>query len=169
MLKIEFQAVKMLLANVNVRAEVHGEDREPAGDLKFECDVDNGMLAKFDPALKGLLYYFDEARERDLVGQAQAKVPGFAPDLRMPKLELPIKWDEEMLGAKCRIRVLGAKSDVGLDPVKVNNWTISPREGGTCSITFRVQCHPDEKTFGKLATLVQQEVEVTLEAAAEGN
>lgn len=169
MLKIEFKEQKMLLANVNVRAEVHGEGREPAGDLKFECDVENGFLAKFDPALKALLYYFESGRERDLADQGKSGGADYAPDLRMPHLEVPIKWDEEMIGAKCRIRVPGAKSDVGLDPVKVNNWTIEPREGGTCSISFRVQGHPDEKTFGKLATLVQQEVEVTLEAAAEGN
>lgn len=165
MLKIEFKDRKMLLANVNVRSEVHGEDREPAGDLKFECDVENAMLDSFHPDLKGLLYYFDASRERDLADQGKTGV-GFVPDLRLPHLEVPLKWDEEMLGAKCRVRVPGAKSDVGLDPVRVNNWTIEPREGGTCSITFRVQGHPDEKTFGKLATLVQQEVEVTLESAA---
>ncbi len=167
-MKIEFKEEKMLLANVNVRAEVNGDEREPAGDLKFECDMENAFLTNFHPALKSLLYHFDAGRERDLADQGKTSEAGFAPDLRMPQLEVPLKWDEEMLGAKCRIRVPGAKSDAGLDPVKVNNWTIEPREGGTCSISFRVQCHPDEKTFGKLATLVQQEVEVTL-TAAEGN
>jgi hypothetical protein len=162
-LKIQFKGQKMLLANVNVRAEVHGDDREPAGDLKFEVDLDNGFLGEFHPALKSTLYHFDESRERDLADQGKRHD---APDLRMPQLQAPLKWDEEMLGAKCRIREIGAKSDVGLDPVRVNNWTIEPREGGTCSVSFRVQCHPDEKIFGKLAMLVQQEVEVTLEAAS---
>ena len=158
---------KCFLSNVNIRSEVHGEDREPAGDLKIECDVDNGLLAEFDPALRSLLYYFDESRERDLADQGKAGAD-FKPDLRMPRLAMPLKWDEEMLGARCRIKVPGAKSDIGLDPVKVNNWTIEPREGGTCSLSFRVQCHPDEKAFGKLATLIQQDIEFTLEAT-EGN
>ncbi len=164
-MKIEFKEQKCLLSNVNVRSEVHGEDREPAGDLKIEVDVDAGTLAEFDPALRGLLYYFDEGRERDLADQARSGEPI---DLRMPHLEYPLRWGEEMLGARCRIKVPGAKSDVGLDPVNVNNWTIEPREGGTISLSFRVQCHPSAKDFGALAVLVQSEIEFTLETH-EGN
>lgn len=166
-MKLEFAAVKMLLANVNARSEVHGEDREPAGDIKLECDRPNDILANFHPALKSLLFYYEDGRQRDLVDDAKKAEPGFAPDLRMPNLEYPVKWGEEMAGAHCELAIPGTKSVIILDPVKVNNFSIEPREGGTVSLSFRVQAHPDEKAFGKLCSLIQTEVEVTLTAAEE--
>lgn len=153
----------MLLAHVTVRSEVHGEEREPAGDIRLESDLPNDFLNVFSPDLKRLLYCFDKGRERDLADQGKAHEPGFAPDLRLPKLVSPLKWDEEIAGARVTVRVAGTKQEVVLQPAKVNEFRFSPLDGGTVSFSMRVQYHPGEREAGKLAVLVQQEVEVTLE------
>ena len=161
-MKLSFKKQKMMLAHLNVRSEVHGEDREPAGDIKLEGDVSNEELLHFHPALKSLLYYHDEGRPRDLVGQAEGVEAGYAPDLRMPNLVPPLKFSDEMMGASVSIRVPGEKLAVELAPVKVNAFAIEPREGGTISLSMRIQANPSDKEFGRLAVLVQTEVEVDL-------
>ena len=162
-MKLQFTNQKMLLASVNARAEVHGEEREPAGDIRLESDLPNDVLNVFHPGLKNLLYSFDKGRERDLADQGKAHEPGFTPDLRLPKLGAPLKWEEEIPEAKVTVRVAGTKQEVGLQPAKVNEFRFSPMDGGTVTFSMRVQYHPDERAAGKLACLVQQEVEVTLE------
>ena len=162
-MKLTFTNQKMLLASVNARAEVHGEEREPAGDIQLEADLPNDVLNVFHPGLKGLLYHFDRGRERDLADQGRAHEAGFAPDLRLPNLGHPLKWEEEIPEAMVTVRVAGTKTEVVLTPVKVNKFQFSPLDGGTVSFSMRVQYHPSEKEAGKLAMLVQQEVDVTLE------
>jgi hypothetical protein len=166
-MKLKFEDQKMLLANVNARSEVHGEEREPAGDLKLEAFLPNDVLVEFDPALRSLLYYFDESQQRDLVDEGKKGDANYLPDLRLPKLVGPFRWDDEMLGATISLRVRGEKSRVELADAKVNNFTIEVQEGGTVLLSFRVQAHPDERKFGKLCTLIQRDVEVTLIPAEE--
>jgi hypothetical protein len=166
-MKLEFKDQKMLLANVNARSEVHGDEREPAGDLKFEAFLPNDVLVEFDPALRSLLYCFNDAQQRDLVEEGRKGDPNYLPDLRMPKLMGPFRWDEEMLGATVSLQVRGEKSRVELADAKVNNFQLEVQGGGTVLLSFRVQAHPDERKFGKLCTLIQNEVQVTLTPAEE--
>lgn len=165
---LKFTNQRMLLASVNARAEVHGEEREPAGDVGLDAQLPNDVLNVFHPALKGLLYQFDKGRERDLADQGRAHEAGFAPDLRLPRLGLPLKWADEIANAKVTIRVPGEAKAVVLQPVKVNDFKLTPLDGGTVELHMRVQYHPTEKEAGKLAVLVQQEVEVSLEQLEEG-
>lgn len=166
MMRLEFEKTKMFLANVNVRAEVHGETREPAGDLKLEVDLPNDVLSEIHPALKSLLYYFDEARPEDLVDKGKRGEAGYLPHLRFPALGVPLKWDEEMTGAKLTIHS-SEKSRLVLLDVKVNNVSFEPKDHGIVTLTLRVQAHPDERAFGTLCTLSQSEVEISLEAEGE--
>src|SRR5258708_7970995 len=79
----------------------------------------------------------------------------------------PFRWDGEMLGASVSLQVRGEKSRVELADAKVNNFQLEVQEGGTVLLSFRVQAHPDERKFGKLCTLIQNEVQVTLTPAEE--
>lgn len=160
-MRLTFKGQKMLLANVNARSERQGAELEPACDLKLEADLSNEILSEFHPALKSLLYFYDESIEHDLADKGTA-----APDLRLPNLVTPLKWEEQILGASISIMAPG-KATIQLSPVKVNNFSIEPRQGGTISLSFRVQAHPDEAAMGKLGCLVQHEVEVTLAEAEE--
>ena len=159
---LSFSHQKMLLANVNVRSEVHGEEREPAADLKFECDVSNDVLSELHPALKALLYHFDASRDADLADRGKKAESGFLPHLRFQALGAPLKWEGEMAGALVSVGVAGTKRSIELSPVKVNGVAFEPLDGGVVRLSFRVQCHPSERDFGALATLAQAEVEVTL-------
>ena len=160
---LSFTDQKMLLASVNARAEVHGEEREPAGDVKLEADLPNSCLSLFHPTLKSLLYCFDSARPQDLADQGKAHEPGYLPHLRFPNLVSPLRWDAEVANAQVTISVPGVRGEIVLSSCKVNKFEFTPHDGGTVSIAMRVQCHPDEKAFGKLSVIVQQEVSVTLE------
>jgi hypothetical protein len=160
-MNLTFNDQKAYLANVNIRAEIHGEEREPAGDLKFELDVANDVLSELHPALKSTFYHYDEARPADLADQGKRDEVGFLPHLRLPELSGPIRWSEEMDRMKLTVRQ--GKAEIVLSDVKVNNVQFEPRDGGTVAFQFRVQAHPDARAFGALAVLVQTEVTISLE------
>jgi hypothetical protein len=164
-MKLQLSAQRAFLSNVNARAEMKGEEREPAADLAIRFDTANDILANFSPSLKSLLYYFDDARPADLADQGKAAEPGYAPHLRYPMLDAPIKWNDEMLGAECRIQT--GNQTLFLRDVKVNAFKFTPKDGGTVTVEFRVQAHPDEKSFGKLCTMIQTEVEISIDPNAE--
>lgn len=155
---------KCKLLSFNPRAEVHGQDCVPAADLKIEVSLPNDDLAEFHPALKALLYHYDSQIAGDLVDAAKKdEDANYAPHLRMGKLGLPLKWEDEMIGAGVTVHYgTGGKSDIVLDTANVNGFSIDPQQGGTVIVTFRVQGHPDEKQSGKLCQMVQQDIELTL-------
>ena len=164
-MQLELTAVPAYLANVNARAEMHGEEKQPAGDLKIKVQLGNDVLAMFHPTLKSMLYYFDKAKaeDDDLAEQAKQGEAGYAPHIRFQQLP-GISWEDEMVGAKVTIHAgIDQKSDIVLDPCDVNNFKLEPQEGGTVQITFRVQAHPDEKQFGKLSFLIGTNTNITID------
>lgn len=169
-MKLAFIAQRMMVASVNARAEAHGEEKEPAGDLGLSADLPNDVLSIFHPGLKPLLYEFNKDRPLDLAEQGRASTEGYLPHLRFQRLKSPLHWEDEMTNVRVRVRRAGDadKNEVSLFPAKVNKFAFEAREGGTISLGFRVQYKPDEKQAGRLAMLVQQEVEVTLEQVEGG-
>jgi hypothetical protein len=160
MFSLERQQVK--LADVNPRAERHGEEHVIAADLKLEANMDNGCLAFFHPTLKSLLYFKDESVVNDLVDQIHE-----APNLRYKALGLPLKWTTEIIGASVSVHTPVSGKDIELDMCGVNNFQLEPMEGGTVKLTFRVQAHPSERDLGKLCSMIQQDVEVSVTPPGE--
>lgn len=158
----EFAPAK--LNSVNLRSEVHGEKHVPAVDLSFTQDVPNTVLSYFDGALLSALYYCSAASS----GQTEIEdVPQILPNLCFPKLGLPLKWEDSGKGYFLEVDYgLGPdESNIELDLCTVGEFRITPREGGTVEIKFRVQASGEqltEKVFGKLASLIQQEVKIQL-------
>ena len=72
MFSLKNQAAK--LTNVNPRAELHGQDKKLAVDLKFEIKVSNDVLSEFDASLKGSLYKKADDGQGDLIAD-----PGHLP------------------------------------------------------------------------------------------
>lgn len=158
----EFAPAK--LNSVNLRSEVHGEKHVPAVDLSFTQDVPNTVLSYFDGALLSALYYCSAASSGQKIIDGVDQV---LPNLRFPKLGLPLKWDDSGKGYALEIDYgLGPnESNIELDLCTVGEFRITPREGGTVEIKFRVQASGEqltEKVFGKLASLIQQEVKIKL-------
>lgn len=51
-----FEKQPARLTTFNPRAEKHGPERKPAGDVKLSLVVDRNVLAAFDPVLPQLLF-----------------------------------------------------------------------------------------------------------------
>lgn len=154
------------LQSVNCRSEMHGQEAVPAVDVKFTFEAPNSILSSFDGWLLSALYH-----RAGPAAIGQASLDSFelsdAPNLRMPQLGLPLKWDAELTGYELTIDFgLGGKSNVTLADCAVNAFALEPKEGGTVSVSLRVQCTKGltEKVLGKLATLVQHDVQIMLTA-----
>ncbi len=151
------------LNSVNVRSEKHGPELVPAVDLKLSIDSSNAILHKFHPDLLASLYF--KAQENDEQNELDGIEPVTnLPNLKFPRMGDPIKWD--LVGAGYTLAIdfgLGGDSNLMMYGCQINNFGISPKEGGTVEIVFRVQISEiDEHIIGKLATLCQHEVSVML-------
>lgn len=160
---------KAWLSNVNARSELHGDERQPAGDLKFKVDVPNKFLEHFHPSLRALLFFNDIAQPKDLAEQGLESNPDHLPHLRFPGLVVPLKWNDSQQGGTLTIHHgVGGRSDMVLEDIKVNAFSLFPKAGGTVEIEFRIQAKPDEKQWGKLCNgMIQTEVTITIAPPAE--
>lgn len=160
------QLTKCKLSSVNVRSEKHGPELVPAVDLKLSIDASNDILDKFHPDLKQSLFF--KALEDD---GAQGELDGVdpvttLPNLRFSRLEGPLKWNATGAGYALMIDYgLGGSSNLDLYGCEINNFSFSPKEGGTVEVKFRVQISEiEEHIIGKLATLCEHDVHITLTA-----
>lgn len=157
---------KCKLNAINVRSELHGKEHVPAVDLKITLDASNAILSQFDTGLKEALYC-----RREPLDDKQESLDGVdpitdLPNLRFPKLDTPLKWTLAGSGYEFTVDFgLGGVSNIVVPGVQVNNFGLTPREGGTCEVGFRVQVSGiDETVIGRLAMLCQHEVTITLVA-----
>ncbi len=158
----DFASVK--LNSANFRSELHGEEHVPAVDLGFTQDVPNTILSYFDGSLLSALYYCSAASSGQKVIDGVDQV---LPNLRFPKMVTPIKWNDTGKGYYLEVDYgLGPdESNIELDLCTVGGFQITPKEGGTVELKYRVQVSGSpltEKVCGKLASLIQQEVKIKL-------
>lgn len=146
------------LTNVNPRAELHGEDKHLAADIKFEIKVSNDVLSEFDPSLKAAFYRAAEMGEGDMFSDQ----PGYMPKLKFPLMG-PVKWGKDLSGYQVVVHygVSGAH-DITLPDCTVDNFKFDCQEGGTVVMGFRVIAHPQEVDLGRLCGMIQQEVDLSL-------
>jgi len=154
---------KARLSGVNVRSEHHGGELVPAVDVKLSIDAMNSILFAFDPMLQRALYCRAiEGAQREIEG-----IPGACefPNLRFPKLDMPLRWTLDATGYKLTVDYgLGGDSNLVLESCTIGDFKLTPKEGGTVLVGFRVQkADIAEDLIGKLATLVQHDVQITLE------
>ena len=155
----EIRNLKTQLASVNARAELHGQEKKPAFDLKLICAMPNDVLIDFHPELRSWL--FKPSDEPDLVEQAD---PGALTALRFPKLGAQ-KWDFDAGGYSLRIAYgIGGPSDIFLSECKVHKVSFVCQQGGTVSVQCTVIAHPDSAVVGRLCEMIQQTVEMDLTA-----
>ncbi|MEM5429370.1 hypothetical protein [Cupriavidus oxalaticus] len=152
MFELTQQQVK--LSSVNPRAEIHGTEKKPACDLKFEYAADNAELVRFAPDLRDALYKRPDD-QGDLIDPERLSV------LRFPKMGA-FKFELAGKGYKLVMDYgLGDKSNIEL-AADIDGFKLLPQNGGTVIIMFRAVVHPDEVAFGKLCSFVQRDVEITL-------
>lgn len=152
--------------STNFRVEKHGDENRSAVDLNLELMRPATDLAMFGPQLRDALFWRDpSAAETSLFDDIDPSLE--KPNLRCPMLKGPFAIDASYVG--CTVTIAwglgGPKSDIVLDPCKVNRIRIEPLEGGSVVITLRVQfAGIDDKTAGRLAMLIDQETVVSIEA-----
>lgn len=155
------------LINASPRKEHHGEDLVQAIDLSLRWETSNEALSLFDPWLRNSLYWNAAAEN------GQEKLEGVAdvlPNLRSPKLRMPLGWEWEGVGYNLRVdHGLGGRSDLVLTGCKVGKFKFTVKEGGTVVIDFQVQANVDvnEKIVGKLCALEGTELSASLLAPNE--
>lgn len=151
---------RCLLGNLNIRTEMHGDEREPACDLSFSFSSANNLLSKLHPDLRATFYRADDTR--DLV------TPDNMPHLRFPLLGAQ---SYELEIPRTRLRVHDAEDpahDVILGGGKTNKFKLVMKNGGTVEWSFRCQfSKPDEESISKLMRVLNQVVPISLECADE--
>lgn len=153
----ELKEHKVKLSSVNPRAEIHGEERKPACDLKFEVNCASDVLLDFHPELRQML--FKKSEDPDLVEQSE---PDALTALRFPRLGT-LKYDWEGTGYTLTLAYgIGGKSDIVLGECQVDSMRIDPMNGGTVKLGFRVICHPESKQMGQLCELIQQDIDISV-------
>jgi len=147
------------IADVNPRAEKHGDDDVLACDIKCEASMPNAVLSKFSESLKSCLYTHAEGATGDMLN------PDHMPVLRNPLMG-PIKWALEMESTQFRVHHSdnegGDIDDLVFSDCKTSKFTLTCKEGGTVVVGFRVQCHPDEADAARLLTMINKTVKVSL-------
>lgn len=153
------EPTQISFSNLSTTTELHGEKRMPAVDMKLKIQTSAEFLAELDPSLRGLLYRKAEKGEGDLADH-MSKEPT---KLRYPLMG-PIKWDLELENYQMTVDIgLGDKlSNIVLPEVKVSNFLIIAKDGGTVEVTFSVRAHPDEKQAGRLYEKQAQDIFIML-------
>lgn len=151
---------RCLLGHLNIRTEMHGDEREAAVDIKFSFSSANNLLLKLHPDLRATFYRANDTR--DMVS------PDNMPHLRFPMLG-PQSYDLEIPRTRLRVHdAEDASHDVVLGGGKTNKFKLTLKEGGTVEWEFRCQfSKPDEDSIAKLMRVLNQVVPITLECADE--
>ncbi len=156
-----FQLVKerCLLAHVNVRSEMHGDEKKTAYDLKFVLATNNGILLKFHPELRDMFY-----KAGDTVDMIN---PEFAPVLRHPQIG-PVSWELEIPRTLLRVHDEEFGMDVVLGGGKTNKFKFEMLEGGTVRVNFRCQFgEADTEQIARLLCMIDKTLPISLDCTEE--
>lgn len=149
-------------SHLNIRDEKHGDETVPACDLTFIWQAANSVLTMFDGKLLTSLYGPPtEAME-------QGGLDGVEPVSQFPTLKFPymasIKWADVATASLSIDYGLGKTLD--LTPCKIHKFVLDCNEGGTVELKFTASCSAGltERTLGKLALMIGQDVQIDVVA-----
>ncbi|MGO1069286.1 hypothetical protein [Lysobacter sp. CA199] len=147
------------VSSFNPRAEKHGDDNVPAGDIKFEVNAHSSILDHFHKGLRKFL--FCKPRVGDQPG-LPFKDNDDLTALNIPSLK-PLRLDEDFTGYELQVTTgLETSERITLKGVKLSNFAFEAINGGAVKMSFSASAHPDDKQAGRLYLLIQNEVDITL-------
>lgn len=150
----DLQKKSCFLAHCNGRHEKHGEEDVLACDLKFKGDFDGDILAEFSPTLRSAMYAKKDGG--DLADQGSDTPTA----VRFPNLVQPLKFTNEIVGATVQLEY--GLQTITFDTANVNEFKVECNEGGTVTVTFRVQARPTEEQLARLFALLDTSVPITI-------
>jgi hypothetical protein len=159
---------KAKITDVVVLSQKNREpDDNPGAALSFSLELSNNALSYFDGSLKSFLYSVSAASSVGQQGLEGVEAVSDMPNLTKAGIKMgKFHWNEDLYGYVLVIdHGMGGKSNVELNDCIVSNFKVEPKEGGTILVAFLLESQDvPEKTFGKLATLKNREVQITLTA-----
>lgn len=159
--QFQLEKQRATLIHLNPRAEKHGEENEPAADLKISVTDTNSLLAMFHPTLRSMFYKQDES-EGQLEGMDALTVRRFGPLIERVRLDFALKGADVTIGFG-----LGGASDVDLSTVDVDSFVLTLMEGGSVGMTFRVKARPSSEQIKRLYEIMGGEIDITVTPAIE--
>lgn len=160
MLNLEKSNAKV--TNLNLRAEKHGDENQPACDVKISVDLQAERLNDIAPGLcESLFRKPGKGDQLPLVEVGKKPDPGFTV-VKHPGLE-PVQLKQKFPGYEVSIARPEADDGVFFADGEVKNFKITPHEGGTANVTFTVGVYVDEDDIaGLLPFLRNPDAVVTL-------
>lgn len=161
--------VKSKITDVVVLSQKNrAPDDNPGAQLSFAMQLPNHELTMFDGSLKAFLYTKNASSSS---GQ-QESLDGIEPVTDLPNLSRigahigRIHWDGEFTGYTLVIdHGMGGASNIEVTDCVLSKFRIAAQEGGTVALDFMLESQDvAANVFGKLATLKNREVEITLVA-----
>lgn len=154
--QFELVKEKCTLFHVNVRTELHGEERRPAYDLKFYKDFPNAILGKLHPDLLDTFYRADK--------QADIEA-NYKPVLKFGLMGA-VSWELEIPRTKLTIHDPDGH-DLVIAGGKTNKFKFQMLDGGTVKMSFRCQfSQVEEDDIAKLLRALNESVPVSLACEA---
>lgn len=146
------------LSNLNIRTEMHGDERQRAVDLQFDFAGANNLLSKLHPDLRHAFYRPEDTK--DMISGDHTPV------LRFPLMG-PISWDLEIPRTRLQLHGETPADDVVLGDGKTNKFKLTLMDGGTVKWHFRVQfSNPNDAAIAGLSRFLNDTVPVSLECRA---
>lgn len=148
----ELVSEKCMLAHVNVRTEMHGDERHRAYDLKFTKDFPNAVLKKFHPEL--LDTFYAASKQTDIEAD-------YKPNLRFGLMGA-VAWDLEIPRTMLTIHDPDG-NDLVLGDGKTNKFKFEMLDGGTVKMSFRCQFPElEEDDVAKMLRALNETVPISL-------
>lgn len=147
-----------LLTSVTPRTEVHGDDRVFAISLGLKITGPNTLLDKLTPALRHMIYTAKPDAEPELDG-----IEASTPLLRCPGVEL-MNLKVSLEGWTLSIDAsFDEDNPITIGGCKVDKFRISPSQGGTVDLMFRVRSNDiDQGEAGWLCSHLAREIWIAL-------
>lgn len=159
MLELKLDKIDAMYTHFNGRTEREGDKDIPAADLKVTAYLPATVLEQFRTGLKDMLFKHDTLEGTLFAGDEDVAKQGLV--VRDPHMVYPLERDEEMTGATVSID-FGIGDPMVFGGVKVNSFKLTPRDGGSVVVDFRVQCRPDQDQGGKLYWLQKRSITFSL-------
>lgn len=148
----ELVSEKCTLDHVNVRTEMHGDERHRAYDLKFSKDFPNAVLKKFHPDL--LDTFYAAAKQQDIDAN-------YKPNLKFGLMGA-VAWDLEIPRTMLTIHDPDG-NDLVLGDGKTNKFKFEMLDGGTVKMSFRCQFPElEEDDVAKMLRALNETVPISL-------
>lgn len=156
---------KFKITDVVVLSQKNREPSDnPGAALQFAGTVSNDMLTMFDGSLRSLLYTKSAASNDADQGRLDVDVNEMPNCTKAGQKLGKLHWADELTGYSLEIdHGMGGKSNLALEDCEVSGFEFTAKEGGSVILGFKLESqNVSEKVFGKLATLKNREVQITL-------